>query len=57
MKTTVKDDAGKHAVWKEKFILNNLAERIKANESLKLDAMEKDVMSSDFLGNIEPIKF
>ena len=54
-KTTVKDDAGKHAIWKESFVLANIAARMEDN--LILEAMEKDIASSDFLGAIKPISF
>lgn len=48
--TRVADDAGKHAVFNEKFTLSNISQQVDAGASLELVAMEKDVGSSDLLG-------
>ena len=53
----MKDDAGKYAKWDEKFTLSNIAAQVNEGASLKLEAMEKDVASSDFLGAMKPISF
>ena len=53
--TTVAEDAGKHAIFNEKFVLTNVMAEIKKGSSLVLDAMEKDVASSDHLGSTQPI--
>ena len=55
--TTVKDDAGKYALWNETFTLGNIAAQVQAGGSLVLEAFEKDLASSDFLGRIKPITF
>ena len=53
--TTVKDDAGKYAEWNEKFTLSSIEKWL--DNDLVLEAMEKDLASSDFLGSTKPIKF
>ena len=53
--TTVKDDAGKYAKWNEKFTLSSIEKW--HDSDFVLEAMEKDLASSDFLGSIKPIKF
>ena len=53
----MKDDAGKHAVWNEKFTLSNIHAEIGKDEALVLEAMEKDTLTSDFLGSTEPLSF
>ena len=54
--TTVKYKAGKYAKWNEKFELNNINRWIENGDSLELEAMEKDVGSSDFLGGSKPLE-
>jgi hypothetical protein len=53
--TTVKDDAGKYARWDESFSLNGIIRYL--DQSLELNAYEKDLASSDFLGKIKPISY
>lgn len=55
--TKVKQDAGKHAVFNERFSLTNISAEIQKDGALVLDAMEKDVASSDLLGSTKPIKW
>lgn len=55
--TKVKEDAGKHAVFNERFLLTNISAEIQKDGALVLDAMEKDLASSDFLGSTKPIKW
>lgn len=54
--TTVKYKAGKYAKWNEKFELTNVKRWVENEEKLELEAMEKDVGSSDFLGSNKPIE-
>jgi hypothetical protein len=55
--TTVKDDAGKYAVWNEQFVLHGINHEVEANKGFKLEAYEKDIASSDFLGRIKEISW
>ena len=57
MQTTVKEDAGKFAKWNERLQLNNIQKSIKNNETLVLEAYDKDPVGSDFLGSIQPMFF
>jgi len=56
IETTVKYKAGKYAKWNEKFELNNVKRWIENADKFELEAMEKDIGSSDFLGSIKPIE-
>ena len=40
--TTVKDDAGKYAVWNEQFVLHGINHEVEANKGFKLEAYEKE---------------
>lgn len=51
--TTVKDDAGLYARWDESFCLNGIIRNV--DQMLELEAWEKDLASSDFLGKMKPI--
>lgn len=55
--TTVAEDAGKHAIFNEKFELSNVLAEVEKDGELIFDAMEKDVGSSDLLGSTAPIKW
>ena len=55
IETTVKYKAGKYAKWNEKFTLSSIEKW--HDSDFVLEAMEKDLASSDFLGSIKPIKF
>ena len=57
LETTVKDDAGKYALWNEQFVLHGVNREVEANKGLILEAYEKDVASSDFLGRIKEISW
>ena len=50
MQTRVAENAGKHAVFNEKFTLSNIHQQVEAGHALELQAMEKDVATSDLLG-------
>jgi len=50
MKTTVKDDAGKAAEWNEEFLLEDIAKELAAGGKLRLEALDEDTMSNDWLG-------
>ena len=57
MKTTVKDDAGKHAEFNEVFLLDNIKEPIYCGDELILKAYDEDVVTNDYLGEILPIPY
>ena len=58
IQTDVKDGAGKDAVWQnEKFSLNNIEAQILAGKKLILEAYDKDVATSDWLGSTSQISF
>ena len=46
------DDAGKNAKFDQTFELVNIAEQVRARENLVLEAYDKDIASSDFIGAI-----
>lgn len=50
MQTDVKDGAGKEAVWNEKFCLTQVMDQVESGKRLILEAYDKDLVSSDFLG-------
>ena len=51
----MKYKAGKYAEWNEEFELVNVSRWIEKGATLELEAMEKDVGSSDFLGSNVPL--
>lgn len=53
--TTIKDDAGKYALWNESFTLHGIRNQVEENRTLKLEAWEKDIASSDFLGEMKEV--
>lgn len=53
--TEVKDGAGTHATWNEKFCLNGVEKPILAGYKLAFESYDKDVASSDWLGSTTPI--
>lgn len=55
--TTVAEDAGKHAVFNEKFTLSNINREVEKEATLVLEAMEKDIASSDLLGTTAPLNW
>lgn len=55
MKTTTKDEAGKHAEWNEEFELKNIREQILNGEEMILQTYDEDVVLHDFLGASRPI--
>ena len=57
LETTVKDDAGKYALFNESFTLHCIKNQVEDNKGLKLEAWEKDIASSDFLGEIKEISW
>jgi Ca2+-dependent lipid-binding protein len=57
IETDVKDGAGKNAVFNEKFSLNNIQAQIEAGKKLILEAYDKDVASSDWLGSTSQISY
>lgn len=48
--TSVAENAGKHAVFNEKFTLSNIHQSVDEGAALEIAAMEKDVASADLLG-------
>jgi len=57
MKTTVKGDAGKQAEWNEEFVLENIAREIDAGGKLRLEALDEDTLSNDWIGATLPIPY
>jgi hypothetical protein len=57
MKTTTKDNAGKNAQWNETFTLDNIHREISNGGSLRLEALDDDTMSDDWLGATQPISY
>jgi len=57
VETDVKDGAGKNVVFNEKFSLNNIEAQIEAGKRLILEAYDKDVASSDWLGSTTQISY
>lgn len=56
--TDVMDGAGLHAIFKnEKFCLFNVEKQILAGKRFGLEAYDKDLATSDFLGQIRPIAY
>jgi hypothetical protein len=53
----VKDDAGKEAKWDEKFCLTQVMDQVLSGKRLILDAYDKDIGSSDFLGGSKGISY
>lgn len=57
VQTDVKDDAGKSAKWDEKFCLTQVMDQVLSGKRLILEAYDKDLMSSDFLGQTKGISY
>ena len=55
-KTTIKDDAGKHAIWNEKFDLSGLDEAVKV-PPLVLGSYDDDPAGVELLGSVRPIEY
>ena len=56
-RTSTRDDAGKHAVFNEEFVLEDLGKQVQLGGSLVLKAYDEDVGSSDWLGATAPLSF
>ena len=57
VQTEVKDGAGLNAEWNEKFRLTQVHEQVLSGKRLVLEAYDKDVLSSDFLGATKGLSF
>lgn len=56
-KTKVVDDGGKYAKFDETFHLANVFAQIRMEESLIIEAYDKDPVGADLLGTANPLKF
>ena len=56
-KTATKHGAGKHAVFNEAFVLPDIQKQVQDDASLVLTSYDKDVTTSAWLGEIEPVPF
>ena len=51
MRTTTKDEAGKHAIFNEDFILTNINGAVQSGIPLKLDTFDEDAPGKfDYIG-------
>jgi len=57
LKTTTKDNAGKNAQWNETFTLDNIQREISSGATLRLEALDDDTLSDDWLGATQPISY
>ena len=57
VKTDVKDDAGLNAEWNEKFCLTDIESQIQSGKRLVFEAYDKDIGSSDLLGQSKRLSF
>ena len=55
--TETKDDAGKHAVFNEVFMLEDIEKQVKAGASLVLASYDEDMTSVEWLCEIKPLPF
>ena len=53
-KTQVHDDAGKHAIFNETFVLEDVSEYLKKN--LVIEAYDEDTLTNKFIGEAKGIK-
>lgn len=54
MKTKVIDGGGKHAVWNEEFVLQNVRQQIRLKQEFKLETYDEDTVTDDKIGNSHP---
>jgi hypothetical protein len=57
LKTSTKSDAGKKATWNEDFTLDNIHSEIRSGGKLRLEALDDDTMSDDWIGATMPLAF
>lgn len=57
VKTEVKDGAGLNAEWNEKFRLTQVQDQVISGKRLVLEAYDKDLVTSDFLGATKGLSF
>ena len=57
LKTSVKAGAGKEATWNEEFTLDNIGREIAAGGKLRLEALDDDTMSDDWIGATMPLAY
>ena len=57
IKTSVQAGAGKEATWNEEFTLDNVQREIAAGGKLRLEALDDDTMSDDWLGATQPLAY
>lgn len=57
VETDVKDDAGKAAEWNENFCLPQIEQQVLSGKGLVFRAYDKDLASSDLLGQSKPQSF
>lgn len=53
----MKDGAGKEAEWNEKFCLTQVMDQVNSGKRLILEAYDKDLVTSDFLGQTKGISY
>jgi hypothetical protein len=57
LKTSTKAGAGKEATWNEEFTLDNIAREIAAGNKLRLEALDDDTVSDDWIGATMPLSY
>lgn len=57
VRTEVKDEAGLHAEWNERFCLTQIDQQIHSGKRFMLEAYDKDIASDDFLGKTKGISY
>jgi len=57
LKTSTKGDAGRRATWNETFTLDDIHREIRSGGKLRLEALDDDTLSDDWLGASHPISF
>ena len=57
LKTSTKADAGRRATWNEVFTLDNIHNEIRSGGKLRLEALDDDTLSDDWLGATQPMSF
>ena len=57
LKTSVKAGAGKEATWNEEFTLDNIAREIASGNKLRLEALDDDTVSDDWIGATMPLSY
>ena len=56
-KTPTNHGAGKHAVFNEVFMLPDIQKQVQDGASLVLASYDKDITTSKWLGEIQPVPF